>query len=63
MLAAQTLIGMLAMDCAHHSTRLTSPVFEKVLRVPGQHFGERRLKGERLDGFDREGGRHVAGGS
>lgn len=35
MLAPQTSIGMLAMDCAHHSTRLTSPVFEKVLRGSG----------------------------
>lgn len=35
MLAPQTSIGMLAMDCAHHLTRLTSPVFEKVLRGSG----------------------------
>lgn len=42
MLSAQTSIGMLAMDCAHHSTRLTLPVFEKVLRgFRGQHFEER----------------------
>jgi hypothetical protein len=63
MLAAQTLIGMLAMDCAHHSTRLTSPVFEKVLRgsepaLRGEETGEARAG---CDGVDRRGSRPLAG--